>query len=321
MGRLDIVWCAAVIVLLAAGVSPAYAWPGHQGVSLSLAGGVVSPGVQSYYQSGGQTAAAYILGNAIQARGSRLTYSLSTVVKGLTASGSASFMLTSFAGPGQKLVVTASITIDSMTPAILFPLGCTPGTDCTSAIPAMFNGTAQLEINENGVVSTSSVGVGIESAYLNPFGGPIIIATDGNGVIIVATYSQARIQWTGVVMGGTLTGTFGGQQVAGNFGMLVNSTEDLRTGFEMDQGLISFGGMSVPADDSTGAFQGLSTIPRGSAAPCPGFPAGTCSITGLQSSGFFSMLTAGGQSVFGQYTTSWGMPAVSFTSSITATIT
>ena len=310
------------MLLLAAGGSPVFAWPGHQSVSLALTGGVISPGVQSYSESGGQLVAAYLVGNSVSQMGARVFYSLNAVVSGLTASGSAFFTMTSFTSPGGKLMVTASITIDSMTPAVLFPLGCTPGTNCESAIPAMFNGTAQLQVNDNGVVSTFSAGVGIESAYLNPFGGPIVMATEGNAVVIVATYSQARVQWTNVEMGGTLTGSFGGQQVTGSFGMVVNSSEDLRAGIERDQGSIVFTGMSVSTDDSKGTFGGLSTIPRNSGIPCPGpgFPASTCSLTGLQSFGLFSQLTEGGQFVSGQYATSWGVPAVSFTSNISAVL-
>jgi len=213
------------------------------------------------------------------------------------------------------------IKIDAMTPAVFFPLGCTPGVNCTSQIPALFNGTGTMTVTSGGTTTTLGVSMGFESAYLNPFGGPIIFASSAGEIIVIAGYSQARIQWTDVQMGGTAAGTFGNAPVAGAFGMLVNSSEDLKSGTEWDQGAISFFGMSNPALNGAGTFFGFSMIPAASAIPCPGFPPGTCNVTGLQSNGLFSMTTASGASIVGRYSTSWTVPAVAFSSNISAWLT
>ncbi len=289
-----------------------------QAVSLSLAGGVVSPGVQVYSLKGGQIVAAWILGNPVDSRSSVLRYSLNVVVSGLTATGTASFDLVSKTSHWTYMEVQGSVNIDAMTPAVFFPLGCTPGIDCTSEIPALFNGTGTVTLSSAGSAVTMTLSMGFESAYLNPFGGPVFFASNAGEVIVVTDYSQARIRWTGVQMGGTAVGTFGGASVSGSFGMLVNSSEDLRTGTEIDQGAISFFGMSNPALNSLGTFIGYSTIPTGSSVACPGFPAGTCNLTGLTSAGVFIMTTESGGVLAGRYATVWATPAVVFSSSISA---
>ena len=316
-------------VLLILGGNVAYGW-NPQSVSLTMTGGVVSPGSETYAMSGGQVISALILGTQISTGNSHLYYSLNAMVSGLTATGSAAFDFVARSSPGARMEVKGSVSINSMTPAILFPLGCTLGVDCTSAIPALFNGIASISIttsggqngnnngNNNGI--TMSLPIEIESPYLNPFGGPILLSTDAGEIVFVATYSQARIQWTGVQMGGSVGGTMAGTSVSGSFGMVVNSAEDLVLGLEVDHGSITFFGMSSPSDDASGTFIGFSTIPHGSTLSCSGFPPGTCLETGLQSSGVFSQTTAGGQSISGSYSTSWNVPAVTFTSSISGTL-
>jgi len=308
-------WFALAIPLLLVGSAAAYS-TSSQSVSLSLAGGVVSPGVQSYSIRGGQLAEAWILGSPVSPWNSYLQYSLNAVVSGLTVTGTASFFIMNQTSHWSPTEVKGTIVLDAMTPAVFFPLGCTPGVSCTSEIPALFNGTGTVTFYSGGSATTLSLNMGFESAYLNPFGGPIFFASSGGEIIVVAGYSQARIQWTDVQMGGVAVGTFGGSPVSGAFGMLVNSSEDLRSGFEVDQGVISFFGMSNSALDGVGAFFGHSIIPSGSAVACPGFPPGTCNLTGLQSSGFFSMTTASGGSILGQYSTTWATPAVAFSSNI-----
>lgn len=287
-------------------------------VSLNLVGGVVYPGVQAYSIQGGQLVAAWILGTPVSPSNSFLRYGLNVVVSGLSATGTASFDLVTQTSHWSYTEVKGTVDIDAMTPAVFFPLGCTPGVDCASEIPALFNGTGTITISSGSSVTTMSLSMGFESAYLNPFGGPIFFASNAGEVIVITDYSQAKVQWTGVEMGGTVTGTFGGALVSGNFGMLVNSSEDLRAGIEMDQGAISFFGMSNPALNGLGAFVGYSVIPAGSSVACPGFPPGTCNLTGLESSGTFTMATESGAVLTGQYTTVWATPAVVFSSSIMA---
>jgi hypothetical protein len=295
---------------------------GHQAppqtVSLNLVGGVVSPGDQAYSIQGGRLVAAWILGTPVNPMNSILHYGLNVVVSGLSATGTASFDLVTRTTHWSYTEVKGTVDIDAMTPAVFFPLGCTPGLDCTSEIPALFNGTGTVTVSNGGGVITTSLSMGFESAYLNPFGGPIFFASSSGEVIVIADYSQARIQWTGVQMGGTVAGTFGGTSVSGSFAMLVNSSEDLRAGIEMDHGAISFFGMSNPALNGLGVFVGYSVIPMGSSIACPGFPPGTCNLTGLESSGFFTMITESGGVLSGQYTTVWATPAVVFSSSISA---
>ncbi|MGP8057577.1 MAG: hypothetical protein ACLP9K_08290 [Nitrososphaerales archaeon] len=245
-----------------------------------------------------------------------LHYDLSAVVSGLTVSGTASFDLKTRTSHWSYTEVKGTIEIDSMTPAVLFPLGCTPYFNCTSAIPALFNGTGTVTISSGSGVTTMGLNMGFESAYLNPFGGPVFFVSNSSEVLVIADYSQAKIQWTGVQMGGIAAGTFGGTSVSGSFGMLVNSSEDLSTGKEIDQGAIYFFGMSNPALNGFGTFTGHSTIPTGSSVACPGFPAGTCNLTGLESSGTFTMTLESGGVLSGRYTTVWATPAVVFSSNI-----
>jgi hypothetical protein len=333
--RLRATWFAVailpVMVLLLLGGNVAFAAPpqnnsGHNAapqtpsptVSLNLVGGVVSPGVQTYSIQGGQLVAAWILGTQVNPTNSILHYGLNVEVSGLAATGTASFDLVTQTSHWSYTVVKGTVDIDAMTPAVFFPLGCTPGLDCTSEIPALFNGTGTVTVSSGRSVATMSLNMGFESAYLNPFGGPVFFASNSGAIIVIADYSQARVRWTDVQMGGTVAGTFNGASVSGNFGMLVNSSEDLKAGTEMDQGAISFFGMSNPALNGLGAFLGHSVIPTGSSVACPGFPSGTCNLTGLESSGFFTMTTASGGVLSGRYTTIWATPAVLFSSSISA---
>ena len=287
-------------------------------ISLNLTGGVLSPGVQAYSLRGGQLVAAWILGTSVNPMDSILHYNLSAVVSGLTATGTASFDLKTRTSHRSYTEAKGTFEIDSMTPAVLFPLGCTAYLNCTSAIPALFNGTGTVTVSSDSGVATMSLSMGFESAYLNPFGGPIFFVSNSSEVLVIADYSQARVQWTDVQMGGIAAGTFGAAPVSGSFGMLVNSSEDLRTGIEMDQGAIYFFGMSNPAVNGFGTFIGHSTIPKGSSVACPGFPSGTCNLTGLKSSGVFSMTMDSGGVFTGRYTTVWATPAVVFSSNISA---
>ena len=309
----------AVGMLLLLGGNVAIASP-PQGLSLNLAGGVSFPGIQGISMQGGQLALGWVMGAPVSLRSSVLHYNLDATVSGTTVIGTASFDLIVLTPHGSHTEVAGRVDIDGMTPAVLFPLGCTFGVDCSAEIPAFLNGTGLVTVTNGEVVTTMAVSVGFESPYLNPFGGPVIIASAGGEILILASYSQARIQWTGVQMGGVATGFVGSNSVDGSFGMIVDSNEDLRTGFEMDRGSIAFFGMSDPALNSLGGFVGHSTIPKGSAVQCPGFPQGTCSLTGLESSGVFTQKTAFGGAIFGKYATDWTVPAVLFSSTISASL-
>lgn len=310
---------AAVFIILLVGGSAAYAKP--ESISLIMTGEVLSPGNQSYSIQGGQLVSASILGSTVNPWNSVLHYSLTASVSGLSATGSATFDLSTTVSHGLHEEVKGTVAIVGMTPAVSLPLGCTAG--CTGAIPALFNGVAQVTVSSGNSMKTLTLGMAFESAYLNPFGGPIFFASAGGEVVVIAAYSQAGIRWTGVEMGGAVTGSAGGKSVSGSFMMKVNSSEDLRAGTERDRGSIAFLGMSDPSLDAAGSFSGYSTIPQGTAVPCTGtgFPTGTCNQTGLKSSGAFSQTTTNGGTILGLYTTQWTVPAVGFESSVFATLT
>jgi hypothetical protein len=307
-------WFALVIPLLLVGNVAAYSSQ-SQALSATMVGGVLSPGVQSYSIRGGQLVGASILGTAVNPANSILRYNLSAIVSGTAATGTASFDLVTHTSYWSSMEVKGTVEINAMTPIpVAFPYG--------GAIPALFNGNGMVTVRSGSSVNTMSLNMAFESPYLNPFGGPIFFASSNGAVVVVAAYSQARIQWTDVQMGGYVTGTFGGAPVSGSFGMLVNSSEDLRVGQEMDQGSILFAGMSNPALNGAGYFFGHSTIPaETSASGCSelfGFPAGTCNETGLQSFGVFSMSMVQGGMLLGQYATTWQSPALEFSSSVSA---
>ena len=309
---------AAVFIILLAGCSIAYARPAS--LSLVMTGEVLSVGSQSYSVQGGQLVSGSVLGSSLNPWNSFLQYSLTASVSGLSATGSATFVLRTTVSHGLPEVVKGAIEIVGMTPAVSLPIGCT-GSGCTGAIPALFDGEGLVTVSTGNSVQTLTLGMAFESPYLNPFGGPIFFESSGSQVVVIASYSQASIQWAKVQMGGTVSGSAGGESVTGNFGMVVNSSENLNTGTERDRGSIAFFGMSDPSLDAAGWFSGFSTIPRWTSTPCTGFPPGTCNQTGLESYGVFSQTTTSGGTISGQYTTQWSVPAVGFESIVSATLT
>ncbi len=79
-----------------------------------------------------------------------------------------------------------------------------------------------------------------ESAYLNPFGKPLFIATIDsstgapNGFLsIVATYKSQTNEWGGVQVGGTISDRGG---VVGSFALTSSLVEHLLSGTEDDTG-------------------------------------------------------------------------------------
>jgi hypothetical protein len=296
-----------------------------------MSGAILDAGTSFYSHKGGQLVSAAILGTPVDLSNSEIEYSLDATISGLTASGAASFKLETDSPGGFHTFTTGSASIVGMLPAEQFPLGCTLGVDCTSAIPGAFLGAADIKIvtchgdMEDGQCGTAQEFVSpmtFESAFLNPFGGPIFMATDGGEVFIVADYTAARVTWTGIQLGGTVSGSLAGSPVSGLFAMNVAAVEDLKGGSEVDSGSIMFVGMSDPTLNAAGQFTGLSIIPAGT--PCPAsipFPPGTCQLTGFTSSGDFSQTTALGHAIAGHYNTVWIVPAVAFSSTISATLT
>ncbi|HZW85345.1 MAG TPA: hypothetical protein VFE91_05530 [Nitrososphaerales archaeon] len=324
IGKLAVV---AGLLLLMLGTSPVLADSPHSSLSLNLNGALLSAGTEHYSHQGGQVVAGEVLGVPLDPSHSVIHYSLSAVVSGLTVSGQVSFDLKVNGHQDSTVEVKGTALIGDMVPAEEFPLGCTLGVDCTSAIPGAFLGLANVTIancngeSDNCPTTQMMLPMQFESAFLNPFGGPIVMASAGGELMVIATYSQSRVIWTGTQLGGIASGSLAGNPVSGEFAMTVSATEDLRGGYELDHGTIAFFGFDNPALNAAGTFVGKSTIPAG--VPCDpslGFPPGTCQITGFSSSGVFAQTNALGGSIKGTYSTQWTAPAVLFSSTVSATV-
>jgi hypothetical protein len=352
MVRLSRIALVFLVIAFLAGSAPAYAEEHHGGnLTLTFSGGILSSGNQRYSHDGGTLVGALISGSQVDPSKAHLDYSLRAHVSGLDVGGEADFSLSYRSTDSSVTKVTGSAQIGDMIPAEVFPVGCT-GTGCSSAIPGAFLGLTSVTVqscpsdnqqsgdtgsggwnrDEGGqghggctVVSQSTIPMVFESAFLNPFGGPIFMADEGPGgigqnVLIVATYSHARVVWSGIQLGGSATGSLDGNPVAGHFSMTVSAVEDLKAGFELETGSIALVGMTPDSLNAAGHFTGKSTIPPGpDCSALFGIP-NTCQITGFESKGAFSMEAGSGASVVGSYTTEWTAPAVMFTSSVTATV-
>jgi len=285
-----------------------------------------------------------VLGQAIDPSASSISYYLPAHISGLNVQGTASFTITTTAGDGSSTIVKGSALLGGMIPAETFPLGCTYGVDCTSGIPGIFLGMASVTVQACPPQSSSgghgsgfgwggfghkstgctdvshlTLPMQFESAFLNPFGGPIFMASEGGEIFVVSTYAESRVTWAGIQLGGTASGSLAGSPVSGGFGMTVYAVEDLVAGTEYEVGSISLVGMNPSTLNAAGHFLGKSTIPPGVACPDSlGFPPGTCQLTGFSSAGAFSMLTQSKGTIMGTYSTTWTVPAVAFTSSVSA---
>jgi len=312
--------------------SPAFADSQSNNLSLSLAGGVISAGSQTYSIEGGHLVSATVPGYTFDQTNAEVDYSINAVVNGATVSGTATFDISAVVDGGTHFDVQGYATIGAAVPGIPFSDG--------SQIPSGFVAVADVKVsschgdsghgnghNNNGKCTTTEqpeLPMVFEPSYLNPFGGPIFFGSEDGTIAIVATYTTSRVTWTGIQLGGLLTGNLAGSSVSGSFGMTVGAVEDLAHGFESDHGTISFL-TNNPAVTASGSFLGFSTIPRGGSA-CPPypvgppFPAGTCQITGFSSSGLFFQTNSLGGSILGRYSTTWTAPAVAFSSSVSAIV-
>ena len=308
--------------------SPALADSQANSLSLSMTGLVISAGSQTYSIEGGHLVSAVVPGYSFDQTNAQVDYSVNAVVNGATVSGSATFDISAVVDGGTHYDVQGYATIVGVVPGIPFSDG--------SQIPSGFVAVADVKVSSchgdnghgnghanSGKCTTSeqpTVPMVFESSYLNPFGGPIFFGSGDGSIAVVATYTTSRVTWTGIQLGGSLSGSLAGSPVSGSFGMTVSAVEDLRGGFEVDHGTISFL-TNNPAVTGSGSFLGLSFIPKGgSACPPLGFPPGTCLITGFSSSGVFSQTNSLGGSILGRYSTTWTAPAVFFSSSVSAIV-
>ncbi|MDA4118807.1 MAG: hypothetical protein OK455_10760 [Thaumarchaeota archaeon] len=334
-GRMAAIAAAPVLLLLLSGAQ-AFAEQNSQQINLGMTGSILNSGTQIYTNSGGDVVAASILGNQIALSGAKLDFDVNAIVIGIKASGSANIHLeastTTSDGKTVPVKMEGSIKIQSMLSAEPFPLGCgqpgtVPAAPCTSVVPGFYLGTGTFTTSVGKSTQHVTLPVALESAFLNPFGAPIVLASSDGGaanpsILIITTYDKANIVWTGVQLGGSVSGT-GSNSAKGSFLLTTSATENLMAGTEKEVGTWVFSQMTPSSLNAKGNFSGNSTLPAGGpGSDCSfltGIP-GTCTITGFHSTGQFTTRTDSNQALNGKYVTNWGSPAVVFSSSATATL-
>ena len=298
-------------------------------------GGVITnAGSQQNTLAGGQAVAdGYIFSTAIAA-GTQVNFKLSASVAGLTTSGSGELGLSDGKGKRWGNLQGVTIKITGEVPAATFPLDFSNPdnfmcqSNCNSEIPFWFTGIASVVTQGNHGSSTQSIPILIESAYWDPLGAPIVIASadDGASIFLVLTYTTATINWTGVEVDGVLTGTYGTATVSGAYTTVTNSFENLLAGTEQDSGQISFYGFAVPQLNAKGDLKGSTTFTNAGGVDCSmqdgstGVP-GTCLLTGASSAGTFNMQLSQGGKISGTYGTIWSVPSTFTATTVTATVT
>ena len=324
------------ILFLLGGTTAAFANSNQQQMQtqpLSLnvpIGGVTNLGTQVYTVSGGQVAYAEVGGNALNP-GASLQYNFVATQNGMNTKGYASISLsgtTSVGGANVPISMSSRFTINGAVPGAVIG---------QSELPFVFTtSTSNVQVTVAGSTQTIPESLNIESPYFNPWGGPIVMGSTDQAIVIVATYTQGTILWAGTQVTGPMTGTLGtSTSVAGTLSLTSGELENLVAGTAFDAGTITFSGMTPASLNVNGVYTGSDTIPypvgtsgyqigpqgvpTGTPAPwdCSpyfGIP-GTCTETGFQSMGKFKA-----QSMSGTYVTSWAVPAVYFTSTITATV-
>ncbi|MGH9919924.1 MAG: hypothetical protein ACRD6W_13805 [Nitrososphaerales archaeon] len=303
------------VLFLLGGANAAFAST-SQTLSTTMVGGVSSLGSQTYTVAGGQTAFAMIAGQTINPNTANLQYNLIVEQYGLNTIGYAYLSFSGTTTGGVNVAVNGRFSVNSMVPAAELPLGCSR--NCQSALPFFFLGTSSnVQVTVAGQTQTVPETLQIESPYFNPWGAPIVLASEDNSIVIAATYTRGSIVWTGTQDGGDMFGTLGTTQVSGAFNMTSTEFENLVTGNANDMGTISFSSMTPSSLNNRGFYSGTSTIPTTGTSDCSastGIP-GTCTETGFQSIGQFTM-----NGISGSYDTTWGVPALGFSSTVSATV-
>ena len=314
-----------VMLLLVGMINVNSARPGQQLVG-TLSGQLISAGTQAYEQKGGRAVAGEILGSPLDPNRTSLTYSLDASLTGLNVSGGLSIELTGWTLTGVPTHISGRGVIMDMIPALQLPIGCDgKAARCTSAIAAFFTGLANLSLSEGAERQNLTAPFVFESAYLNPFGSPLLFELN-HSTWITATYTDGKITWSGVVVGGSVAASLGSTPVDGAFTQISRAEENLVTGNESETGRITFTGMTPSSLNSVGQFSGTSKIPSG-VTICPAMqgvpflmPSDTCAETGLSSKGNFSTSSQTGK-LSGSYVIEWPAPAFTFEGAITATPT
>src|SRR5438876_2855164 len=183
--RLAVGIASALIVMLSvAGMGIVTAKP-QAPIVLGLAGAFVNVDSQEYHSAGSNATLVSILGTQLPRSSYNFSYSIDASVQGTAVSGGVRFELHGgeSANSSSSVSVEGQAQLVDMVPAVGFPLtdptnplACLPS--CTSEVPGYFVGVGSVQGNLSGQpVSLQNVLLLVESAYLNPFGGPIFIGT------------------------------------------------------------------------------------------------------------------------------------------------
>jgi hypothetical protein len=332
---LKLIYLAVLGVLPLLFSNVAMADSGQQQLSLTMTGGIASVGGQTYIMSQhGSATFALVQGQPLDKGSAQLVYSLTVNVHGSSVSGQAQVQL-SGTSAGKRVQLDGKIAINGMIPVEPFSDG--------SAIPSAFTGVLTGSLSVGGSASSVSLPVSLESPFINPFGGPVVVASaDGSSLVLVSSYQEARIIYSNVqTFTVSLSGTVGTTPVtAGTATLTTWAVEDLHAGTETEVGSIAFVGMTPASLDSQGFYFGSSIIPSQSNcattygfSPCTidctyalnlllgvpslggadlgGITSGLCTLTGFISTGHF-FASGQGVSISGGYKTVWDIPAVSF---------
>ena len=297
----------------------------QQQLSLGVQGYILNAGTQQWKVSGGSLLGAQ-LGQQLVQTGS-VQYRLNAKVQGLSATGSFSMSLSGTTASGQSASLTAQGPVVGMIPSICFPNYDVPSSTgtCasgdTSAIPGFFEAAVSMSETIGTTTTSTPEMLLVESPIMSPWGAPIAISSVDGSVNVIATYQTGMVTWLGVQLTGPLSGTLGSQAVTGTFYQTTNAVENLVSGSETELGTISFQGMSISSLNSNGVYMGSSTVPTAGSYDCSalaGLPEGTCTETGLTSTGMFQMF--GSVSIQGSYQVWWPAPSITCSGTITATV-
>jgi hypothetical protein len=345
----------ALAVLLLLGGNVAFASSPARILGMTVGGTVLDAGDQKYNVHGGSMVSGTILGQTLitaaspAATAPNFAFNLKAEANGLNANGVATFQIGGWTASGTQVQVQGRAQIVGMLPQSL-PLGCT--NTCTSGIPIFFVGAAVTNVTIGSLPTQQLTSTMLfESPYFNPWGNPILMVSTDGAIVIATTYDKATLDWKRTSVTGTIRGSLGGTQVQGTMTLSSNEHENFLTGVtDYDNGTMSFTGMLPKSLNVQGPYQGTSTIPKPGSFACAmtqwlnssqctqdcsayfgtmGLPVipGTCTQTGFQSSGKFSLqgqgTTDGGSvttTVSGSYITTWSSPALGFFSFASATV-
>jgi len=326
----------AVSGLLTSNFPTSASYNSSQHLSINLTGSVVSAGSQQYLiQQSGPAASVTVPGYSIVS--GQIDYNLTAFITGESVLGAANFILHGTQSGGGQINVSSDIPLVGMIAGVCLPNYDAPSasgaceSNDTSAVPAFFVGMGPVQIvTSSSNVTLSNVVMLFESAYLNPFGAPLVISSNDSSIVIITGYTSAIASWNNVVDSGAISGSFGNESISGIFGQVASEHENLVTGRANDSGRMTFSsvtngtGSAVSQLDVTGSYSGNSSIPLAGSYDCSaslGFPAGSgiCTDTGFDSAGSFSLL-GGINHIVGSYRSTWTIPAFGFSGNASATL-